>query len=84
MRRAPLCFLLLCASACAQDTIVRDLPREKDANEIIEVLAYDGITATKAVVSDGRNTSYSLLVPGSRRLDAITILNQHDLPREKA
>ncbi len=82
MRRAPLCVVLMCATACAQEVIVRDLTTEKQANEIIEVLAYDGITGSKNVIDDGRKKSYQIKVPGSRRLDAITILNQHDLPRE--
>lgn len=81
-RNAWVFALLATASACAQDVIVRDLPSEKEANEIVEVLAYDGITATKAVIDDGRTKVYQILVPGSRRLDAIAILNQHDLPKE--
>lgn len=85
MNRTPwLCAVVLCVSACAQEVVVRDLPTEKEANEIIEVLAYDGITGTKTVVDDGRKKLYQIMVPGSRRLDAITILNQHDLPRERA
>lgn len=69
-------------SACAQEIVVRDLPTEKEANTIVEVLAYDGIAGRKSVLDDGRKKTYSISVPSSRRLDAITILNQHDLPSE--
>ncbi|MEM6732035.1 MAG: hypothetical protein AAF658_10800, partial [Myxococcota bacterium] len=75
LRRAPLCIVVLCATACAQEVIVRDLPTEKEANEIIEVLAMDGITGMKQVVDDGRKKFYQIAVYGSRRLDAINILN---------
>lgn len=81
VKRLGLLIALAFGTGCAQEIVVRDLATEREANEIIEILAFDGINAQKAVVDDGRKKTYSIMVSGSRRLDAYAILNQHDLPR---
>ena len=67
---------------CSVETVVSGLT-EKDANTIIELLADNKIETTKGLVDSGREIHYSISVPTKKRLDAIRLLNLHELPRRK-
>lgn len=73
---------LLLLTGCGVETVVHDL-NEREANQIVEVLADRGITASKMRVQEGRNVVFQISVPSSVRLDAIKILNQNELPRRR-
>lgn len=82
-RRASLGLLLgLLSAGCGVETVVHQV-NEKEANQIIEVLANHGITAEKLRVDTGRDVYYHMQVPASVRLDAVRVLNQYELPRRR-
>ena len=69
-------------TGCAVDTVVSALS-EKEANTIIELFADNEIETTKGMIDTGRAIQYSISVPSKKRLDAIRLLNLHELPRRK-
>lgn len=80
--RVALILFAATAAACGSDTIAHELT-EKEANTIIEVLFEEGITARTTLIDTGRAKSYNVSVPAAKRIDAIKILNEHELPRRK-
>lgn len=70
----------------AQTTIVNSIP-EREANEIVVLLASKGIQAEKsqAAVAAGATgaTMWNVSVPANQITDALAILNQSGLPRVK-
>ncbi len=72
------CSLVL--GGCASETIVHGVS-EREANQIIEVLSDADIGASKITNTSGRTVVYDISVSGSQRIDAIKILNEHEMPR---
>jgi type III secretion protein J len=56
---------------------------EKDANEIIGLLAKNGITATKVKEEGGNVVTWAINVSSSSAADSIMVLNKNSLPRPK-
>ena len=71
---------LLTTVACGSETIVHNLD-EREANKIIELLAENEISTTKMMVDTGRTVAYTITVPSKSRIDAIRLLNRHEMPR---
>lgn len=67
-------------AACGVETIVHGL-EEREANQIVELFADNDIPATKAMLDTGRTVSFSVTVPAKSRVEAIRLLNRHELPR---
>lgn len=67
-------------TGCSTETVVHGV-NEREANRIIEVLSENDITATKITNATGREVVYDLAVSGSQRIEAIKVLNEHELPR---
>jgi type III secretion system YscJ/HrcJ family lipoprotein len=80
-RLAPVLALLMTA-ACGVETVVHNL-EEREANQIIELLAEDGISASKGMLDTGRSVSYQISVPSGSRLSAIKALNRNEMPRRR-
>ena len=77
--------LLLSASlltACGAETVVHDLD-EKEANDIVVLLANRDIVAKKTMRDTGRQVFYNITVPSGQRIDALEILTSHNYPRGK-
>ena len=64
-RLAPVLALVMTA-ACSVETVVHNL-EEREANQIVELLAEDGISASKGMVDTGRSVSYQISVPSGSR-----------------
>ena len=79
-RTAAAVFALVAATACGAETVVHNLD-EREANKIIELLAEREIAASKGVIDTGRTINYSIVVPRKSRIDAIKLLNRHEMPR---
>ncbi len=71
---------MLTISACGVDTVVHNID-EREANQIIELLADNDIQATKNRIDNGRTVSYSVAVSPGDKLLAIKTLNRFDMPR---
>ncbi len=67
---------------CSVETVVSRLT-EKEANTIIELFADNQIESTKGVIDTGREVHHSISVSSKKRLEAIRLLNLHELPRRK-
>ena len=80
--RLILALMLLGSSACAVETIVHGLD-EKEANQILEILDDNAIVGTTIMMDTGRVISFTVAVPAAKRMDAIRILNHHEMPRRK-
>lgn len=78
--RVVLAGCLLTTVACGQETIVHNL-EEREANKIIELLAENEISTTKGMVDTGRTVAFTITVPSKSRIDAIRLLNRHEMPR---
>jgi type III secretion protein J len=74
--------LSLLSVGCGNETVVHDID-EREANRIIETLADNQISANKLMRDTGRNVFYGISVPAGKKLDAIRVLNQNELPRRK-
>lgn len=74
------CVLL--SAACGVETIVHNL-EEREANQIIELLAENDISTTKSVIDNGRTMVYTISVPTKSRVDAIRLLNRYEMPRRR-
>jgi type III secretion system YscJ/HrcJ family lipoprotein len=78
-----LIFLLLgTIIGCGVETVVNGLS-EREANRIIELFDDNQIASTKGVTDTGREIFYNISVPPKSRIDAIKLLNLHELPRRK-
>ena len=71
---------LLTTVACGSETIVHNL-EEREANKIIELLAENEISTTKTMIDTGRTVAFTITVPSKSRIDAIRLLNRHEMPR---
>lgn len=71
-------FLTSCDSS---EVIVNDI-NEREANEIIVLLASKGIDSQK-VTGTGKDPQWNISVPSSKRITALDILNRKGLPRKK-
>src|SRR5687767_288226 len=80
MKRAFLLPLVL--AACGSETIVHDID-EKQANNILVLLDESSIRAAKLQVSNGRTTSYSILVPSGVSIQALKVLGQNEFPQKR-
>ncbi|MBN1960614.1 MAG: hypothetical protein JW841_06685 [Deltaproteobacteria bacterium] len=67
-------------SSCGVETVVHGV-NEREANRIIETLALRDINADKLTNTSGRQVVYDITVAASRRIDAIKVLNENELPR---
>ena len=67
-------------TACAPETIIHDIG-EREANTILELLADHDIQANKQMKSDGRTTTFDVLVKSDKIMSSIRLLNQYELPR---
>lgn len=80
-------LLLFCAGCSTQTIIVNGIP-EREANEIVVLLASKGIQAvkTEVAVSAGQVSTaitYNISVPASQVTESLAILNHAGLPRVK-
>ena len=71
---------MLTTVACGSETIVHNL-EEREANKIIELLAENEISTTKTMIDTGRTVAFTITVPSKSRIDAIRLLNRHEMPR---
>jgi type III secretion system YscJ/HrcJ family lipoprotein len=69
-------------SACASETVIHGID-EREANQIIELLADHQLQANKLMNDSGRTVTYNIVVPASARVDAIRLLNRYEMPRRK-
>jgi type III secretion protein J len=79
MRRA-FFVATLALAGCAAETVIHDIG-EKEANDIVVLLDENDIQAQKQIRDTGREVFYSIAVPGSKRMEAMKILTDHDYPR---
>lgn len=66
--------------ACGVETVIHDVG-EKEANEIVVLLADHEINSVKQVKDTGRQILYSIAVKPAQRVPALKILNENDYPR---
>ena len=78
----PGCAVFVLLSACGTETVVHGV-NEREANHIIEVLADNDITTSKVTNATGRELVYDLAVSAGQRVEAIRVLNDHELPRRR-
>lgn len=69
-------------SACGTETVIHGID-EREANKIIELLADNQLQAQKLMNDSGREVTYNIAVPASNKVDAIRLLNRHEMPRRK-
>ena len=69
-------------SACGTETIIHGID-EREANQIIELLADHQLESNKLMNDSGRDVNYNIIVPAGNRIDAIRLLNRHEMPRRK-
>jgi type III secretion protein J len=80
VRRATVLLGVFGLVACGAETVVHRTD-ERQANRILELLSDNGIRdVTKTMVDTGRETFFTISVPRSVRLQAIKVLNDHELP----
>jgi type III secretion protein J len=75
-------FVLSFATGCASETVIHGVD-EREANQIIELLARHSIDTTKVRTPGSREVVFDLSVNAGQRVDAIRLLNQNELPRRK-
>jgi type III secretion protein J len=75
-------FMTGLLSACGSETVIHGID-EREANQIIELLADHQVQANKLRIDSGRTVNYNIVVPASSRVDAIRLLNHHEMPRRK-
>lgn len=80
LKRLIFLFGVVGLAACANEVIVHNLS-EREANQILELLADAGINSSKMAVETGRDIKYSVTVASASRIDAIKILNLNEMPR---
>lgn len=82
-----LCSLLIGLASCASDTTIVNSVTEREANEIVVLLASKGVDAAKvptAVSTTGGTTTeqmWDIAVPAKQITESLAILNQAGLPR---
>ena len=69
-------------SGCASETVIHGVD-EREANQIIELLARHNIETGKVRTPGSRDVVFDLSVSAGQRVDAIRLLNQNELPRRK-
>ena len=69
-------------SGCASETVIHGVD-EREANQIIELLARHNIETGKVRTPGSREVVFDLSVSAGQRVDAIRLLNQNELPRRK-
>ncbi len=69
-------------AACAEVTVVHDID-EKEANQILLLLARDDIPASKGIRDTGREVFYFVNVPAVREKEALEVLAKNEHPRRK-
>lgn len=84
-------LLLLCLlTACSSSKVIVNGLQEREANEIIVLLADKGITANKipavaaATAGAGGVPLYDISVPDEQAIEAMGILNANGLPRKQS
>lgn len=83
-------FLLCLLTACSSTKVIVNGLQEREANEILVLLADKGITANKvpavaaATAGAGGVQLYDVSVPDNQAIDAMAILNAHGLPRKRS
>ena len=75
-------FMTGLLSACGSETVIHGI-EEREANQIIELLANHQIEANKLMIDAGRTVNYNIVVANSTRVDAIRLLNRYEMPRRK-
>ncbi len=79
-------LLLLCTGCATRTTVVNNIS-EREANEIVVLLASKGVHAEKAEAATAAGstaaTTYDVSVPSNQVTEAIVLLNQAGLPRVK-
>lgn len=84
-----LLLTLILLSGCETHTVIVNDVGEREANEIVVFLASKGVPATKtpspSAAPGGVSTSmtWSIAVPEDQSTEAMAILNQNGLPRQK-
>ncbi len=81
-RVATVSCVLTTLVACGSDIIVHRVD-EREANRIIETLATEHIVSHKGMVDTGREVYFTIRVAANKRLQAIRVLNNNELPRRK-
>ena len=82
-----LCLLLIGLASCATQTTIVNSISEREANEIVVLLASKGVDAAKtptAVTTTGGTTTeqmWNIAVPAKQITESLAILNQAGLPR---
>ncbi len=82
-----LCLLLIGLASCATQTTIANSLSEREANEIVVLLASKGVDAAKtptAVTTTGGTTTeqmWDIAVPAKQITESLAILNQAGLPR---
>lgn len=79
---AALAALATTLFGCSIETVIHDI-NEKEANEIIVLLANHDIPSGKGIRDTGRQVFYSINVPTTKRDAALAILNDNDHPRRQ-
>jgi type III secretion system YscJ/HrcJ family lipoprotein len=74
--------MALALAGCASESVLHAL-NEKEANQVIELLADNDISAQKLMNTSGREVVYDISVPSSQRIEAIKALNEHEMPRRR-
>lgn len=89
LRLFSLFILAVILGGCAAQTAVVSNVNEREANEIVVILASKGINATKVATTSTSATAtttiagYDIMVPANQITDALAILNQAGLPHMK-
>ncbi len=89
LRTLMACLALLLLTGCESNMVIVNDVGEREANEIIVFLASKGIPAAKTPsgtsAPGGTDTSvkWSIAVPPDQSTEAMAILNQNGLPRQK-
>lgn len=88
--RQPALLIFLCLlTACSSSRVIVNGLEEREANEILVLLADKGITANKvastvAVGAGGGPQLYDISVPDNQSIEAMAILNANGLPRKRS
>lgn len=90
MKRWLFCALLLFLTACETNMVIVNDVGEREANEIVVLLASKGIKADKVSSTTGgpgvaatTAALWSIAVPPSQSTEAMAFLNQNGLPRRR-
>lgn len=76
------CMVLTIVVGCSSETVIHGVG-EREANQIIELLARHSIETTKLRTPGSREVVFDLSVSTGQHVEAIRLLNQNELPRRK-